>query len=88
MKCTAPPPFLCCGFPHQANARDKQQGRQVLQDTIIFSQVREMLRYLDFQAVVVTCGTCMDGLRHMGAECLFGAPLVDAGRFALDAGRV
>lgn len=81
-----PPPFLCCGFPHQANARDRQQGRQVLQDTIIFSQVREMLRYLDFQAVVVTCGTCMDGLRHMGAEGIFGAPLVDAGRFALDAG--
>jgi FAD/FMN-containing dehydrogenase/Fe-S oxidoreductase len=81
-----PPPFLCCGFPHMANARDRQQGRQVLQDTIIFSQIREMLRYLDFQALVVTCGTCMEGLRGMGADAVFGTRLVDAGRFALENG--
>jgi Fe-S oxidoreductase len=81
-----PPSFLCCGFPHMSNARDKQQGRQVLQDTIIFSQIREMLRYLDFSAVVVSCGTCMEALRGMGTEGIFDAPLVDAGRFALQHG--
>lgn len=83
-----PPPFLCCGFPHMSNARDKQQGRQVLQDTIIFSQIREMLRYLDFSAVVVSCGTCMEALKNMGAEGIFGGPLVDVGRFALSNGLV
>ena len=83
-----PPPFLCCGFPHMSNARDQQQGRQVLQDTIIFSQIREMLRYLDFSAVVVSCGTCMEALRGMGAEGIFEAPLIDAGRFALQNGLV
>jgi FAD/FMN-containing dehydrogenase/Fe-S oxidoreductase len=81
-----PPPFLCCGFPHMSNARDKQQARQVLQDTIIFSQIREMLRYLDFSAVVVSCGTCMESLKNMGAEGIFDAPLVDVGRFALQNG--
>ena len=83
-----PPPFLCCGFPHMSNARDKQQGRQVLQDTIIFSQIREMLRYLDFSAVVVSCGTCMEALKNMGAEGIFGAHLMDVGRFALQNGLV
>ena len=81
-----PPPFLCCGFPHLSNARDKQQGRQVLQDTIIFSQIREMLRYLDFSAVVVSCGTCLEALRNMGAEAILGGPLVDVGRFAMQHG--
>ena len=28
----------------------------------MFSQIREMFSYLDFDACVVTCGTCMEGL--------------------------
>src|SRR3982751_4682400 len=38
-----PPPYLCCGFPAYANARTEQHGRMVLRDTIVFSQIREML---------------------------------------------
>jgi FAD/FMN-containing dehydrogenase/Fe-S oxidoreductase len=81
-----PPPFLCCGFPAHANARTEQHGRTVLRDTILFSQIREMFSYLAFDAVVVTCGTCMDGLNGMEASKIFGAPLVDLARFAVDAG--
>ena len=68
-----PPPFLCCGFPHHANAREHQHSRMVLRDTILFSQIREMFSYLQFDACVITCGTCREGLEQMGAATVFGA---------------
>ena len=81
-----PPPFLCCGFPAHANARAAQYDRTVLRDTILFSQIQEMFSYLTFDAVVVTCGTCMDGLEGMEVSKIFEAPVVDVARFALDSG--
>ncbi len=83
-----PPPFLCCGFPAHANALTGQHGRTVLRDTILFSQIRDMLSHLEFDAVVVSCGTCMDGLEGMEVEKIFGAPVTDVVGFALDAGLV
>ncbi len=79
-----PPPFLCCGFPFLSNARTEQHGRMVLRDTIIFSQIREMLSYLSFDAVIVSCGTCREALGAMEAGKIFGAPVQDVARFALD----
>jgi FAD/FMN-containing dehydrogenase/Fe-S oxidoreductase len=81
-----PPPFLCCGFPAYANARTEQHGRMVLRDTIIFSQIREMFSFLSFDAVVVTCGTCREGLGSMEAGKIFGCAVKDLARFALDRG--
>jgi Fe-S oxidoreductase len=81
-----PPPFLCCGFPAHANALTEQHGRTVLRDTILFSQIRDMFSHLDFEAVVVSCGTCMDGLEGMEIEKIFGAPVADVVGFALDSG--
>ncbi len=81
-----PPPFLCCGFPAYANARTEQHGRMELRDTIIFSQIREMLSYLSFDAVIVTCGTCREALGAMEAGKIFGAPVQDVARFAVDRG--
>jgi Fe-S oxidoreductase len=81
-----PPPFLCCGFPAYANARTEQHGRMVLRDTIIFSQIREMLSYVSFDAVVVTCGTCREALGAMEAGKIFGCGVQDVSRFALDRG--
>ncbi|MGA8892383.1 MAG: DUF3683 domain-containing protein [Anaeromyxobacteraceae bacterium] len=83
-----PPPFLCCGFPAHANALTEQHGRTVLRDTILFSQIRDMFSHLDFEAVVVSCGTCMDGLEGMEVEKIFSAPVKDVLGFALDAGLV
>jgi Fe-S oxidoreductase len=81
-----PPPFLCCGFPAHANARTEQHSRTVLRNTILFSQIREMFSHLTFDAVVVSCGTCMEGLEGMEVEKIFGAPLRDGVEFALDGG--
>jgi FAD/FMN-containing dehydrogenase/Fe-S oxidoreductase len=81
-----PPPFLCCGFPMQVNARTEEHGRTVLRNTILLSQIREMLAHLAFDAVVVTCGTCREGLEAMEVEKIFQAPLLDAVRWAADLG--
>ena len=81
-----PPPFLCCGFPAHVNARTAQYDRTVLRDSILFSQIQEMFSYLAFDAVVVTCGTCMDGLEGMEASKIFEAPVLDVAQFALDSG--
>ncbi|HEY3322745.1 MAG TPA: DUF3683 domain-containing protein [Planctomycetota bacterium] len=81
-----PPPFLCCGFPHKANARTEQRDRIVLRDTIVFSQIREMFAYLDFDGVVVTCGTCRESLGHMEAGKIFAAPVLDVVRYATEKG--
>jgi Fe-S oxidoreductase len=81
-----PPPFLCCGFPAHANAKTEQHSRQVLRDTILFSQIREMFSYLEFDGCVITCGTCREGLDAMEAGKLFGGRLVDVAAYAAERG--
>ena len=81
-----PPPYLCCGFPARVNAKAELHSRQVLRDTILFSQIREMFSYLEFDACVVTCGTCREGLETMGAERLFGDRLVDVAGYVAEKG--
>lgn len=83
-----PPAFLCCGFPHRANARIERHDRTVLRDVIVFAQVREMLGHLSFNAVVVTCGTCREALDAMEAGKVFGASVMDAIGFAFSRGLV
>jgi Fe-S oxidoreductase len=81
-----PPPFLCCGYPAHFNAKTDQHTRNVLRDTIIFSQIREMFSYLTFDACVVTCGTCREGLTEMDAGKIFGGRLVDVAAYAAERG--
>ena len=76
-----PPPFLCCGFPAFVNADRERHSRIVLHDTIVFSQIRDMFRYLRFDACVVSCGTCMESLRTIGLDTIFGCPLRDVSDF-------
>ncbi len=80
------PPLLCCGFPNHANARADSYRATLLGNTILMSQIREMFSYLRFDAVVVTCGTCREGLDAIQLRETFGAPIVDVARFALDHG--
>jgi FAD/FMN-containing dehydrogenase len=80
-----PPPFLCCGFPAHVNAKTAQHSRTVLRDSILFAQMKEMFSYLDFDACVVTCGTCKEGLVGMEIPKLFGR-IVDAGAYLLERG--
>jgi Fe-S oxidoreductase len=81
-----PPPFLCCGYPAYFNAKLDQHSRNVLRDTILFSQIRDMFSYLTFDACVVTCGTCREGLEAMEAGALFGGRLVDVAAYAEERG--
>ena len=81
-----PPPFLCCGYPAHFNAKTEQHSRNVLRDTILFSQIREMFSYLAFDACVVTCGTCREGLDAMEAGKLFGGRIVDVSAYAQERG--
>ncbi len=86
IKVVLPPPFLCCGFPLGVNARRAEQGSKVLDDTIIFSQIREMFRYLNFDSVAVSCGTCMEALKGMAADEIFECGVKDASQLALEYG--
>ena len=81
-----PPPFLCCGFPAQVNAKGEMHSQAVLRDTILFSQIREMLSYMEFDACVVSCGTCREALLAMKAGELFGGRIVDVARYVTERG--
>jgi FAD/FMN-containing dehydrogenase/Fe-S oxidoreductase len=79
-----PPAFLCCGFPAKANAKKKMAGVITLRDTIILSQIREMLGHLSFDAVVVSCGTCREALNGMGCGEIFECGIDDVSRFVTE----
>jgi len=79
-----PPPFLCCGFPAHVNGKRDHHSQIVLRDTILFSQIREMFAHLSFDACIVTCGTCREGLEKMEAESLFGNRVADLAAYALE----
>jgi len=81
-----PPPFLCCGFPAHVNARDDLNSRLVLRNTVMFSQIREMFSYLEFDACVISCGTCLEGLESMETNRLFGGRIIDVMSYALERG--
>ncbi len=80
-----PPPFLCCGFPAQVNGKHGLHSRTVLRDTILFSQIRSMFAYLDFDACVISCGTCREGLTQTDTADLFGR-VVDVSGYLLERG--
>ncbi len=79
-----PPPFLCCGFPAKANAKKRMAGVITLRDTIILTQIREMLGHLVFDALLISCGTCREALLDMGCGEIFGCGIEDISRFILD----
>lgn len=78
-----PPPFLCCGYPLKANAKKKMHGEISLRDTIILSQIRDMLGYIVFDSFVVSCGTCKESLHEMGVEDIFNCKIQDVSHFTL-----
>ncbi|WP_172684252.1 (Fe-S)-binding protein, partial [Desulfosarcina cetonica] len=81
-----PPPFLCCGFPAQVNAKADMHRRQAMRAAVILSQIRERFGHLAFAAVAVSCGTCREALAGMQATTLFGCPLTDVSRLAIENG--
>jgi FAD/FMN-containing dehydrogenase/Fe-S oxidoreductase len=81
-----PPPFLCCGFPAHVNAKTSQHASILLRNTVLFSQIMEMFSYMDFDACVVTCGTCMEGLDGIESGKYFGGRIVDIASYLLQQG--
>jgi len=81
-----PPPFLCCGFPSHVNAQNDLNARLVLRNTMMFSQIREMFSYLEFDACVISCGTCLEGLESMETNKLFGGRIMDVMSYAIEQG--
>jgi len=82
-----PPSYLCCGYPSTSSG-DVARGNQISYDNrVLFHRMKNALSYLDFEAVVVSCGTCFDQLTHYQLEQSFpDAPLIDIHEFLLEKG--
>ncbi|MFQ5345229.1 MAG: DUF3683 domain-containing protein [Mariprofundus sp.] len=82
-----PPSYLCCGYPSTAGG-DHEQGDKISYDNrVLFHRVRNALSYLDFEAVIVSCGTCYDQLTRYELEQVFpGAPLIDIHEYLMQQG--
>ena len=81
-----PPPYLCCGYPMKVNAHKKGFDRIFLENIIIFTQIRDMFHDLDFDACIVSCGTCMESLEELGAPSVFDCDIKDISGFLLEKG--
>ncbi len=79
-----PPPFLCCGFPARVNAKKKMHDTVTLRDTIILSQIRDMLGYINFDKFVVSCGTCRESIGELGVESIFDCTIGDIAGYVLE----
>jgi len=82
-----PPSYLCCGYPSTASG-DHAQGDKISYDNrVLFHRIRNALSYLDFEAVIVSCGTCSDQLERYELEQVFpGAPLIDIHEYLMQQG--
>ena len=81
-----PPPFQCCGFPAQVNAKAELHRSQAMRVAIILNQIRERFGHFRFDAVAVSCGTCREALVDMNAPSIFDAPMADVSRLFIDCG--
>lgn len=79
-----PPPFLCCGFPAKVNAKKKMAGEISLRDTIILTQIRDMLGHLVFDGFLISCGTCREALHEMGCGDIFDCEINEVAQFVLE----
>ena len=68
----------------KVNAKKRMHDEITLRNTIILSQIREMLGYLVFDKFVISCGTCREAIQEAGAEDIFDCELQDVSRFVLE----
>lgn len=79
-----PPPYMCCGYPFLVNARKNTYDRIMLENSIILSQIKDMFQDLTFDACIVSCGTCMEGLNTIDAHRIFDCSIQDVSEYVLD----
>ncbi len=82
-----PPAYICCGYPSTASG-DYKRGNKISYDNrILFHRMKNALSYLDFEAVVVSCGTCFEQLARYELERVFPeAPLIDIHEYLMAQG--
>ncbi len=82
-----PPAYLCCGYPSTASG-DEARGNKISYDNrVLFHRIKNALSYLEFEAVVVSCGTCFDQLATYQLEQAFPeAPLIDIHEYLMEKG--
>ncbi|MFH2058634.1 MAG: DUF3683 domain-containing protein [Pseudomonadota bacterium] len=79
-----PPPYLCCGYPFQVNAKKQAYDTIVLKNTIIFSRIKEMFSDLTFDGCIVSCGTCMESLKKIEVDKILGCQVKDISQYIID----
>jgi FAD/FMN-containing dehydrogenase/Fe-S oxidoreductase len=79
-----PPPFLCCGYPFKVNADTRKSADLALKNIIVLTRIRDMFHDLRFDAVLVSCGTCMESLVELDAGQIFDCPVEDVAGYVLD----
>ncbi|MCG8639567.1 MAG: DUF3683 domain-containing protein [Desulfobacterales bacterium] len=81
-----PPSYLCCGYPFQVNAKIQTYETIVLENAILFSRIKVMFTDLDFDACVVSCGTCMESLYKIETDKILGCRITDISSLIVDQG--
>jgi len=82
-----PPEYICCGYPSTASGDHARGDRISYENRILFHRMKTALSYLDFEAVVVSCGTCFDQLARYELEQVFpDAPLIDIHEYLIEQG--
>ncbi len=77
-----PPEYLCCGFPLLANGRIEEANLKSYDNRVKFHKMANIVRYMEIDAVVVTCGTCREMLEKYDLEDVFpGAKLLDVSEY-------
>jgi len=77
-----PPGYRCCGYPMRAAGDRKRVHQLGYENHVLFQRIQKALAYLDFEAIVVSCGTCYDQLdEHELSSAFGGVPIVDIHEF-------
>ena len=77
-----PPEYLCCGYPFLANGKSEQTDLKSYENRVIFHRIADTAGYLNFDAVLVSCGTCYEMLEKYEIENIFNCDsLMDINEF-------
>ncbi len=82
-----PPGYVCCGYPQRASGDPARAHAITYDNRVMLHRIKQALAYLDFEAVVVSCGTCYDQLLLYELERVFpNVPLVDVHEYLVAQG--
>ncbi len=82
VKVVIPPEYLCCGYPFLANGKIEQAELKSYENRVIFHKMADTAGYLNFDSVLVSCGTCYEMLEKYELENIFNnAGLIDINEF-------